>query len=120
MPLIVYMAYRTFCDSNGSYWQVWDVRPDRVERRSLERRTIPPPLWRGLERRKGERRGLSGKRTVVNEGNSTGWLIFESLTAKRRLAPIPVGWEKCSQAELRVLAEKAVPLKGSNGHTGVA
>jgi hypothetical protein len=119
MPLIVYMAYRTFCDSNGSYWQVWDVRPDRVERRSLERRTNLAP-WNGMERRKGERRGLFGKRTVVNEGSSTGWLIFESLTSKRRLAPIPAGWEKCSQAELRVLAEKALPLKGSNGHAGVA
>lgn len=114
------MAYRTFIDRFGAYWQVWDVRPDRAERRSLERRRHGVE-WKGHERRVGQRRHLIERRTVVNSGKASGWLVFESPREKRCLNPIPDNWEKMSQEELRCLWEKASPMPtNGNGHTTVA
>jgi hypothetical protein len=36
-----------------------------------------------------------------------GWLAFESHDEKRRLAPIPPGWETASEAELLALLARA-------------
>ena len=106
---MVQMAYRTFVDRFGAYWQVWDVRPDRVERRAIERRKRSIE-WKGLERRTNERRRLVQTRTLVTDGRASGWLIFESLREKRCLNPVPKGWEKMSQEELRALWDKATPM----------
>jgi hypothetical protein len=108
------MAYRTFVDDIGSHWQVWDVRPERVERRSIERRKTLPVEWTGEERRLGHRRKLERRRVMLDEGLSKGWLLFESLREKRRLAPIPSGWEKFTQSQLRMLCEKARIVKTRN------
>src|SRR5436190_799961 len=52
---VIDMAYRTFVDKDGSYWQVWDSQPTRVERRvspaDRPRQSFYP--WRGPERRTG-------------------------------------------------------------------
>ena len=120
------MAYRTFTDENGSYWQVWDIRPERRERRSIERRTNRAAPWPGPERRKGERRnterrGLQQSRVVLASGSATGWLIFESLSESRKLVGIPAGWEKYTQTQLRMLAQKATPFsKITNGNSYTA
>lgn len=113
-------------DENGSYWQVWDVRPERVERRSIERRKSPWTDWDGFERRKGERRrserrNLQGRRLLLSDGAATGWLLFESLNESRRLDPIPSAWEKYTQTQLRMLVKKAALIgKPGNGDAGVA
>lgn len=104
------MAYRTFVDSNGSYWQVWDSQPSRVERRvtASDRRNHTPFPWKGAERRDGtDRRMTSQRRITLSEGYGSGWLTFESLEEKRRLVPIPPRWDDLSQTELRVLCDKA-------------
>ena len=104
------MGYRTFVDSDGSYWQAWDSQPTRVERRVAggdrrEQRLFP---WRETERRSGQDRRLNSQRRIVlAEGYGSGWLTFESLSEKRRLLPIPYQWEEMSQGELRALCEKA-------------
>jgi hypothetical protein len=104
------MSYRTFVDRDGSYWQVWDSQPTKVERRSSEadrRRTKYYP-WREAERRSGtDRRVTNQRRITLSDGYGSGWLTFESLDEKRRLIPIPGHWEEFSQGELRALCEKA-------------
>src|SRR5688500_19564608 len=43
------------------------------------------------------RRADTGPRTVVSPGFENGWLWFESAAGeKRRLAPVPDGWETAS------------------------
>lgn len=58
------MAYREFVDDAGALWRVWDTHP--VAASTL--RTVSPSY-------------------------AGGWLTFESETERRRLAPIPAGWE---------------------------
>ena len=104
------MAYRTFVDRDGAYWQVWDSQPTRVERRvsQTDRRNLSRFPWPRSERRSGnDRRTVSQRRITLTEGYGGGWLTFESLSEKRRLLPIPTGWEDATQAELRVFCEKA-------------
>jgi hypothetical protein len=103
------MGYRTFVDRDGSYWQVWDSQPTRVERRATtgDRRLRNLP-WRQPERRSGlDRRVTTQRRITLAEGYGSGWLTFESLSEKRRLLPSPSGWEDMSHGELRALCEKA-------------
>jgi hypothetical protein len=112
------MAYRTFVDSNGAYWQVWDSQPTRVERRlrGSDRRNHKPFVWTGSERRNGtDRRMTAQRRITLNEGYGAGWLTFESLDEKRRLIPIPSGWEALSQTELRLLCAKAKRVAKTEG-----
>ena|SRR2546423_5861933 len=103
------MGYRTFVDRDGSYWQVWDSQPTRAERRAAtcDRRLRHVP-WRQPERRSGlDRRTTAQRRITLAEGYGGGWLTFESLSEKRRLLPIPSGWEDMSHGDLRALCEKA-------------
>ena len=104
------MGYRTFLDRDGSYWQVWDSQPSRMERRSTgsDRRNHKPFPWAGAERRAGADRRLTEQRRITLAGGyGAGWLTFESLDEKRRLLPIPQGWEDIGQEELRALCRKA-------------
>jgi len=115
------MAYRTFLDRRNTYWQVWDVRPERVERRTVDRRQGPSDSYTGPERRKSDRRKLEQKRIVLDDGLGSGWLVFEAKSEKRRLTPIPKDWEESTEAQLRLLCEKALPVtNGGNGHTSAA
>ena len=111
------MSYRTFVDGNGSYWQVWDSQPTKMERRvSADRRKPRYYAWGGTERRSGtDRRTTSQRRIVLSEGYGAGWLTFESLNEKRRLIPIPANWENVSQTELRALCDRAKRVAKSEG-----
>jgi hypothetical protein len=112
------MSYRTFIDRHGSYWQVWDSLPTKVERRVIEadRRRPKYYAWDGSERRSGtDRRTTSQRRITLSEGYGGGWLTFESLQEKRRLIPIPAHWDDLSQPELRALCEHAKRIAKSEG-----
>ena len=112
------MSYRTFVDRDGSYWQVWDSQPTKVERRvtGADRRRHKSHPWQGLERRTGtDRRLTSQRRITLSEGFGAGWLTFESLNEKRRLTPIPSRWEEFAQPELRTLCEKAKRIAKIDG-----
>ena len=112
------MGYRTFVDRDGSYWQVWDSQPTRMERRlsANDRRHPWPSPWIGAERRAGtDRRQTSQRRITLSEGYGRGWLTFESLNEKRRLTPIPYRWADLSQPELRALCEKARRIARNEG-----
>jgi hypothetical protein len=77
------MAHREFTDSVGVAWRVWEVRPSG-----------PVP---GVH---------------VRPELARGWLAFQCHGERRRLAPIPVGWEQVSDEELErrcQLAKSAPP-----------
>ncbi len=111
------MPYRTFADDQGKSWEIWEVRPARVERRAAgraaDRREISPTLWAGIERRvEGDRRRKLDGRLDPSHPLAHGWLVFKSEDEKRRLAPIPLNWETCRGRELRELWERAQVTPG--------
>jgi hypothetical protein len=90
---------REFTDRSGVAWRVWDVYPTAINRRS------------------------TGSMPVVDESRvssaapdfADGWLCFESETDKRRLVPIPIGWEFRDPDGLEELCEMAA-FKSSGEH----
>jgi hypothetical protein len=117
------MSYRTFVDRDGAYWQVWDSQPSKMERRtSVDDRRHPKHFpWRGSERRSGtDRRSTNQRRITLAEGYGRGWLTFESLVEKRRLVPIPSGWEQADNTTLRTLCERAKRIAKTDSGTSVA
>ncbi len=46
----------------------------------------------------------------VSNGNRGGWLTFKSASEKRRLAPIPAGWEEAEAAKLLRMLARARPI----------
>ncbi|MEX2110752.1 MAG: hypothetical protein WD802_09135 [Gemmatimonadaceae bacterium] len=110
------MAYKIFAAPNGSNWEVWMVVPTEAERRRGERRgtkTTAGFLYRGPERRLGpdRRQTNGGTRTVVSAGFEKGWLCFESEEGeKRRLAPVPEGWEDAQDDKLWLWCSVATPV----------
>ena len=94
------MGYRVFRDSQGTEWQAWDVVPQLTERRSNDRRVGTAPVEHADRRREPDRRVMKGRRPTLTAGLDRGWLCFENSIEKRRLAPIPENWTRCSAAEL--------------------
>ena len=74
------MAYAEFSDREGKSWRVWYTRP-----RLAEVLSRLPLEWK------------------------EGWLTFECDGDKRRLAPVPRGWEDFSSARLDLLRRMADP-----------
>lgn len=99
------MALREFADERGRVWQVCDVLPTYVERRSgTDRRRQPRPGTR-------ERRQRRQHRMAVAPRFRSGWLVFETRSERRRLGPIPPGWEYWPDNQLRVLLHDAEVLR---------
>jgi hypothetical protein len=63
---------REFTDRSGTAWRVWDVYPSTRARASVA--SSEQGRFRSAEL-------------------ADGWLCFESSSERRRLAPIPSGWE---------------------------
>jgi hypothetical protein len=108
------MPYRTFIDSTGTEWQVWDIVPRLTERRSDEapdRRIemVPVPF---ADRREDGRRVTQARRAVLRGSYAHGWLCFDSDKQKRRLSPIPSDWTSCSDELLEVYARHGQPVAG--------
>jgi len=78
------MAVREFTDSAGREWRAWDVAPDDLSPRTKDE-------------------------DYLAQLYHTGWIVFETHSGddKRRLYPIPKGWNELPDAELAVLLEKA-------------
>jgi hypothetical protein len=74
---------------------VWQVHPAAAERRFSERRVREEERLDAAERRSGlERREGRLSRTPVTAEFAYGWLCFETSGEKRRLAPVPEGWDR--------------------------
>ena len=94
------MAHREYLDSGGVSWQVWEVIPQSVERRRLRERRVAP-------RDADDRRKRHEARLRTADGDTDGWLVFESRDQKKRLRPIPPGWHKASSVELESMCARA-------------
>ena len=94
------MAHREFRDERGRLWEVWDVIPGWADRRSL------PERRDGARGESVERRDLS-RRIGVRPELASGWLCFRAGEVKRRLAPIPNGWDELTDMALSELARVA-------------
>jgi hypothetical protein len=112
------LPHRTFTDAQGTEWQVWDVSPHALEedRRSGDDRRTPPPGERDPERRAPDERRAGEERRhrprlVVRTDLTKGWLVFERVGEKRRLIPIPAGWQTLSEQELDGLRQQATVVR---------
>ena len=106
------MSYRTFLDARGKRWEVWLVTPAAAERRKVDRRATAggaEPFTSGPERRKTpeRRRAPFHRSTAVSSEYSEGWLCFESEGEKRRLAPVPPGWDEAGPDRLSTWLQAA-------------
>jgi hypothetical protein len=106
------MGYRSFVDSAGTEWDAWDVVPQLAERRVDERRRNRQAIPFG-DRRRRERRLVSGPRAVMGGGLAAGWLCFEASAEKRRLSPIPDDWTRCPESQLEAYCRMARPVRRS-------
>lgn len=81
------MPLREFTDSTGRRWRVWDIRPAQMHAAT---------------------RAEDHLQSVID-----GWLAFEPATGgeKRRLSPVPSGWEVATDAELEAMLERADPAR---------
>ena len=75
---------RQIRDDAGVEWMVYEVNPAAGEWRSIE--SLP-------------------------EGYRSGWLCFESSTEKRRLTPLPSGWESFPLEQLSDLLVTAEAVR---------
>ena len=103
------MAHREFLDAGGTQWTVWDVHPAAAM--SLLR--APALAGDSGAAASGERDDQGVTRAAneyVEATLAAGWLCFESGAEKRRLAPIPSGWETLPLDSLPFLCGRAVPV----------
>lgn len=80
------MSLREFRDRAGVEWRAWDITPERMH----------PATMREM---------FLGRHVDFQEG----WIVFESATERRRLAPYPIHWADMSEDELEALLHVAKP-----------
>jgi hypothetical protein len=103
--------HRTFLDDLARLWNAWDVIPAWGERRRAERRQrVEGAGARVIDRRAGERRHHRGVRIALPPRLAQGWIAFECGTERRRVAPIPEGWNELPESALRELWRDAEQL----------
>jgi hypothetical protein len=102
------MTMRSYVDSAGHEWQVFDVVPRTEERRRQERRGSLEAAAVERERREGERRLTVGAIARL-PATAGGWLCFERGSELRRLSPIPRDWARCPEAALQEYCRAARP-----------
>lgn len=112
------MPYRTYVDSTGAEWQVWDIVPRLSERRSIETdRRIEAMVIEFRERRQATSRRLTETRRAMLRGTyAQGWLCFDNEKEKRRLSPIPRDWTTCGDERLEAYAHQAERVSGPHGN----
>lgn len=98
------MPYKVFDSPDGTSWEVWLVTPSSVERRTgAGEASFSASVGANSAKPGNSDRRLSdsGPRGVLRAGFENGWLCFESRTGeKRRLTPVPDGWETASAEKL--------------------
>jgi hypothetical protein len=104
------MTHRSFVDSDGCRWRVWDVSTAGADRRANDRRrwAASDPI---IERRRNtERRQRDVPRQLFLNGFNDGWLCFEHDTDRRRHAPVPPDWTSWSEQQLEECCRAARPV----------
>ena len=98
------MAHREFIDSQGRRWSVWNVDPAEADRALARARTEVMVEDRSAIRHQ--------TRSLLHHGLASGWLCFEAEEEKRRLAPVPQGWDRLEPDELEGLCTSAEKVRG--------
>jgi hypothetical protein len=52
---------------------------------------------------------------VYDESHKAGWLTFESANTRKRLAPIPRGWEEATPERLELMCRAAEIVRRTSG-----
>jgi hypothetical protein len=106
---------RVFRDDSGTEWTAWEVRPGQVvvgagEQRTGRDRRVAPAPDPVIERRRQEERRVRARPSVAYFGHelADGWLTFQAQGTRRRLAPVPDGWDELADADLAALCGRAV------------
>jgi hypothetical protein len=58
-----------------------------------------------------DRRIFDTVRPLLTSGLDGGWLCFDSVAEKRRLAPIPADWQRCPEQRLQQYCAQAKPAR---------
>lgn len=95
------MPLREFADSLGRVWQAWDTHPS-----GIGHLTKGDSAFTRFVASTAKREGR--ERTTVREQYAEGWLTFRLADARRRLAPIPDGWEHADDSVLRRYLDSAI------------
>ena len=82
---------RVLTDSTGVEWRVWEVVPSRAAI--------------------GQSPKTQSHTSLSATPYANGWLCFESNAEKRRLAPIPEGWELGTPVDIAQLLQQATPVQ---------
>lgn len=86
---------REFIDKSGTRWRVWDVYPSpRAPSAPVDENVTPADA-------------PTVRRRFKNPELADGWLCFESLSERRRVAPIPPGWELWDEPTLEKIVAHA-------------
>jgi len=90
---------------------VWQVHPQAAERRFFQRRVKEETRSDTAERRSGLERRSEEKlvRAPVAAEFAYGWLCFETIGEKRRLAPVPEGWDRADEETIEQWCSVAKP-----------
>jgi len=94
-------------------WDVWQVHPTAAERRFFQRRVKGEKRTDTTERRSGRERRVSESlqhRAPVAAEYAYGWLCFETVGEKRRLAPVPEAWERADDETIEQWCCVAKPV----------
>ena len=108
------MPQRQFIDSEGQAWTVWDVVPSRVAQdldAAWLARHEPAPT---------EGAPAVRPRASLPDRFAGGWLCFERVGQKRRLAPVPTGWYRFTSLELQALCDRAPQVRVRAGEDALA
>lgn len=96
-------------------WDVWQVHPSAAERRFVQRRVKDEDRGEAGDRRTGDDRRVSEKarghaRATIAPEFTYGWLCFETAGEKRRLAPVPEGWDRADDETIEQWCCVAKPV----------
>jgi hypothetical protein len=93
------MSYRKIIDSTDQAWDVWEVVPSRVR--------DPRDDHSGRESAPAADAAPARRGIVVPPELQAGWLAFQSASERRRIAPVPSGWDKLPDDALLTLLSTA-------------
>lgn len=98
------MTHRTIRDPSGEAWDVWQVEPLMWD----------VTLGSESDGARADAPDIAAP-SFLDPALANGWLCFESRIERRRLAPIPRGWERMTDAELHALCAWATVVHRSYG-----
>jgi hypothetical protein len=107
------MPLREFVDGERRTWQVWDTVPKTASESAMFERSaqiMAQTEAREISDAAQDRAAAAAALRRFTRGREHGWLTFTHDDDKRRLSPIPDGWEGFDDARLAALLQRAEPV----------